>query len=153
MPTQEPEEVEAEFTPNRATRRATIKKKSNRATFDLLRSKGRQQKELVINVPMGDGEAQETTLLFKALGAKEWEDLISKHPPTLDQKADGEPFNTDTFAPALLAQVCVDPAMSLDEWTEIWESPEWNRGEVAMFYGEAVSLCTLGFDVPFKGRA
>jgi hypothetical protein len=151
MPTQEPEEVEAEVRPNRAVRRAVAK--SNRATLARLLSKAPQEKEVKVLLPVGAGETEESSLLFRSIGAKEWDSLVSKHPPTPDQRADGQPFNTNTFGPALLSRVCIEPEITESDWKEIWDSPDWNRGEVATLYGEAVNLCTTGIDIPFRGSA
>jgi hypothetical protein len=152
MPTQETEETEAEeFTPNRAARRAKVK--SNRATLSMLRSKKPQEKEVAVAFPDGAGGTEDATFLFRSIGAKEWELLVAKYPPTSAQRAEGQPFNTDTFPPALLSRVCVDPALSEEDWVEIWSSPDWNRGEIADLYGEAVALCTAGFNIPFRGSA
>jgi hypothetical protein len=143
MPTQEPA--------------VTVRRKqsaaSKRATLDLLRSKKRMEKELTLNWPVGDGKTEEVTFLFQSIGAQEWEALVSKHPPTKDQRADGEPFNPDTFGPALLSMTCVDPAITEAEWLDIWSSPDWNRGEIVQFYATAIELCQTGMSVPFRGSA
>lgn len=158
MPTQETDEsaeVE-EYTPNRATRRATVKVKKSgpkRATLAALKSKAPRQKEIVLPFPSPEGEAEEVSFLFQSIGAKEWELLVSKHKPTPAQRAENAAFNTDTFPPALLARVCIDPAMSEEDWVEIWESPDWNRGEISRLYGEAVDLCMEGFNIPFNASA
>ena len=152
MPTQESEEVTPdEYKPNRATRRA--KTKSTRATFSLLRDKKPQEKEVVVIVPDGSETPQEMSFLFRSISAKEWDLLVAKYPPTKDQRADGQPFNVDTFPPALLSRVCVDPVLSAEEWQEIWESESWNRGEIGDLYGQAVNLCTTGFSIPFNESA
>lgn len=150
MPTQETDETPEveEYTPNRATRRAAAK--SNRATLKALMSKKPREREVTLSMPTDEG-TQDMTFLFRSIGARDWESLVAKHPPTTAQRAEGQPFNTDTFPPALLAQVCVDPAISEEDWNEIWTSPDWNRGEIADLYGQAVTLCTQGFDIPFNG--
>jgi hypothetical protein len=143
MPTQEPA--------------VTVRRKqsaaSKRATLDLLRNKKRQEKEIVVEWPVGDGKTEEVTFLFQSIGAAEWDALVAKHPPTKDQRADGEPFNPDTFGPALLAMVCVEPALTVEDWTEFWNSPDWNRGEIVMFYANAVQLCQQGLNIPFNASA
>lgn len=151
MPTQETDEVE-DYKPNRVTRRAKKPSGPARATLAMLRSKAPRQKEIVLPFP-GDDGATELSFLFQSIGAKEWELLVSKHKPTPAQRADNAVFNTDTFPPALLARVCVEPAMSEEDWLEIWESPDWNRGEISRIYGEAVDLCMEGFNIPFNASA
>jgi hypothetical protein len=147
MPTQETDETPEveEYAPNRATRRAAAK--ANRATLKALLSKKPREKEVTLTLP---GESEPVTFLFRSIGARDWESLVAKHPPTTAQRAEGQPFNTDTFPPALLSRVCVDPDISEDDWVEIWSSPDWNRGEIADLYGQAVTLCTQGFDIPFS---
>jgi hypothetical protein len=154
MPTQEAEvtqtdEVAAEpAKPNRAARRAAAK--NHRATLTALRAKKPREKEVSLQLAAPD---EPVTFLFRALGAREWEQLIALHKPTGAQRADGQPFNTETFPPALLSAVCIDPELTEAEWAEIWNSPDWNRGEIADLYGEAVNLCSAGFDIPFNASA
>jgi len=151
MPTQE-EDVTEETAPNRAARRSKKPAAGGRATLDLLRNKSPRQKEITLAIPGEDGDI-EATFLFRSIGAKEWELLVTKHKPTPAQRADGQPFNVDTFPPALLSRVCVDPALTESDWAEIWVSPDWNRGEISDFYQQAVDLCTTGFDIPFNESA
>lgn len=113
---------------------------SKRATFDKLLKKPRVQKEVSLNLPSGE-DTEEITFLFRALGAQEYDKLIDKHPPTTEQKLDGAAFNIDTFGPALLAEVCIEPEMSFEEFKTIWDSPDWNRGELMHLYLEAMNLC------------
>lgn len=142
MPTQEPA----------VTVRRKQSSASKRATLDLLRTKKRLEREIIVMLPVEGGKTEEVSFLFQSIGAQEWDRLVGKFPPTADQRANGEPFNMHNFAPALLAQVCVDPVLSEDEWKEIWNSPDWNRGEVVQFYATAVDLCSTGMDIPFTGR-
>lgn len=125
---------------------------SKRATLDLLRSKKRLEKEMTVLLPVGDGKTEEVSFLFQSIGAQEWDRLVAKFPPTAEQRAEGASFNMHTFAPALLARVCVDPELTEEDWKEIWNSPDWNRGEVVQFYVTAVELCSTGMDIPFSGR-
>jgi len=153
MPTQDDTievTTEAEdYTPNRASRRSKKPGAGGRATLDLLRNKRPREREISLKIPGTEGDT-EATFLFRSIGAKEWELLVGKHKPTNAQRADGQPFNIDTFPPALLARVCVEPQLTEDDWMEIWTSPDWNRGEISDFYQAAVDLCTTGFDVPFS---
>jgi len=149
MPTQDeviPDEQVEEYKPNRAARRA--KPTSTRATFSRLQNKAPQEKEVVVKT--GDTEM---SFLFRSIGAREWDLLVSKYPPTSAQRAEGQPFNTETFPPALMARVCIEPALSTEEWTQIWESETWSRGEIGDLYSAAVNLCTNGFNIPFSASA
>lgn len=139
MPKQVTEELES---------RSKQSESSKRATFELLRSKPRAQREVSVNLPTEDGSTEQLTLLFKAIGAQDYDKLLSKNPPNVEQKADGASYNLHTFGPALLSRVCIDPAMDQKEWTEVWNSPDWNRGEVMQLFYTAVELCNKGLDIP-----
>jgi hypothetical protein len=143
MPTQDSKAQEA---------RSAQSAHSKRATLDLLRSKKRLEKEVTILLPVEGGKTEEVSFLFQSIGAQEWDRLVAKHPPTAEQRVEGNAFNMHTFAPALLSRVCVDPELTEEEWKEIWNSPDWNRGEVIQFYVTAVELCSTGMDIPFSGR-
>jgi hypothetical protein len=142
MPTQEPT----------VTVRRKQSAQSKRATLDLLRSKKRQQQELTVMLPVEGGETQEVSFLFQSIGAQEWDRLVAKYPPTSEQRADGQAFNMHKFAPAILAATCTEPELTEAEWAEIWDSPDWNRGEVIQLYATAVELCSTGMNIPFTGR-
>lgn len=135
MPKQAQEEVEAKSKQREA---------SKRATFEQLLSKKRAEKEVKINLG-----GEETSLLFRAVGATQYDKMLSKHPPTTEQKADGSIYNINTFGPAVLAAVCVDPELDAKQWSEIWHSDDWNRGEVMQIFVTAIELCNKGLDIPF----
>lgn len=117
----------------------TQRRHSKRATLDQMRSKKRAEKDLT--VMLNDKEA---SFLFRSISAKEYDRMLTDNPPNTDQRAAGTIYNINTFAPALLARVVVEPEISEDEWTEIWNSPDWNRGELMGFFSEAVELCNTG---------
>jgi len=117
---------------------------SKRVTFDMLKEKSRVEEEVTIK--LGD---KELTMLFRAVGAKEWDRLISKNPPNTEQKSEGHSFNPDTFGPALLAATSVEPDLTVKQWSEIWNSDDWSRGEITDIYSEALKLANKGLDIPF----
>ena len=88
------------------------------------------------------------SMKIKAIGAKEYDDLVAAHPPTAKQKKDGSSFNIDTFAPALLARCLVQPAVSEEEAEQLYGSPSWSAGEMGGLYVSCMRLCTEGLDVP-----
>jgi hypothetical protein len=140
MPKQDDETVEA----------APVQ--SGRATFDKLFAKPRAEQEVAFKIPVSGGGEEEVTFLFRAIGTEEYDKVLGQHPPNVEQRAAGDSFNIHTFAPALLAKVCVDPAMSEKEWRNIWNSPSWSRGESSQFFMIAVSLCNRGLEaVPLSG--
>jgi hypothetical protein len=118
--------------------------KATRATFEKFKAKKRVEREVELEI-----NGDPVTILFRAIGSTEYDKLIAKCPPTYEQKAAGSSYNIDTFGPALLARVCIDPQMTKDEWNEIWNSENWNRGEVVQMFYIATELCNRGFDIPF----
>lgn len=131
----------ADVVESRAKQRAA----SKRATFAKLSKKARAEREVPVVVA-----GEELTLLFRAVGAKEYDDLLSAHPPTPKQKLEGATYNLDSFGPALIAAVCAEPNLTEDEAKAIWESADWSRGEIMTLFGNAVEICNQGIDVPFS---
>lgn len=125
--------------------RAKQRNNSKSATLDLLKGKKRAVDTFSIWV---DGKEVEMT--FRAIGAIDYDKLVSKNPPTIEQRADGASFNLDTFAPALIAAVSSDPDISPEDAKAIWNSSDWSRGEVITLYRKAVDLCNRGLDIPFN---
>lgn len=123
---------------------------SKAATLDLLKGKSRATTEFTLYMTDDDNEQVEVTLKFQAIGMREYDKLVAKHPPKPDQRADGASFNIDTFAPALIAAVSVDPEMSAEDAKEIWESPGWSRGDLMVLFRNAVELNNRGLDIPFS---
>ncbi len=101
-------------------------------------------------VRLDDGTV--ATLTFQAIGRQAFDDLKTEHPPTPDQRAKMRKaltaagmnktqidysvatlldHNPDTFPPALLAASALEPAMTLNEATEMWTSPAFSKGELA----------------------
>ena len=114
---------------------------AKRATLEQLRGKRRAEDEFEVEL---NGEP--VSFLFRSIGSTVYDKLVTRHKPTTEQKAAGQPFNVDTFAPALLARVCVEPVLDDREWAEIWNSEDWNRGELMDLFGRAVALCNRGLD-------
>lgn len=126
---------------------------SKSATLAQLKGKKRASEKFTIFVEDDDGEQAEVELHFRAIGATAYDKLVGKHPPTTEQRAEGNSFNLDTFGPALIAECCVDPEMSYADAKELWTSPDWSRGEVITLYKHAVDLCNRGMDIPFTVSA
>lgn len=120
---------------------------SKRATRDNLTKKKRSELEVTITL-----EGEETTLLFRAIGMRAYDDLLALHPPTKEQQALGATYNGDTFGPALVAAVCVEPNLSETETKEMWESDDWSRGDLAVLWEAALEVNMRGFNVPFSKR-
>lgn len=121
---------------------------ARRATLDMLRDKRPAEREVAVKLNPDDEEP--VTFLLRALPATAYDRLVTKHPPTTDQQADGNSFNVDTFAPALMAAVIIEPAAEDRFWRERWADPNWGRGEIASLYFACSELCNRGLDLaPF----
>lgn len=117
--------------------------KAKRATLEALLGKKPNRDEF--SVPFGpDGDR--VSFLFVAIGAMEYDDLLTEHPPTAEQKVAGAAFNMNSFAPALLAKVCREPAIPAAGWTELWNSSSWGRGELMGLFVKASALCSRDID-------
>lgn len=123
---------------------------SKQATLDLLKNKKRASTTFSIFINDEDGEQTELKLKFQAIGARAYDKLVSKHPPKAEQRAEGNSFNIDTFAPALIAACSVDPDISPEDAREIWESEDWSRGDLMVLFRNAVELNNRGIDIPFN---
>lgn len=121
-----------------------------RATMDLLLNKPRSTTEFSLYLSDGNGGTNEVTLKYQAIGMREYDRLVGKHPPKPDQRAEGSSFDIDTFAPALIAACAVEPEISPQQAKEIWDSPEWSRGDVMVLFRNAVELNNRGLDIPFS---
>jgi hypothetical protein len=154
MPTQEPvttENIEENDVPtSEEVKTTTARRKqsdaSKRATFEMLKNKKRREKEITVYL----NDTDSVTLQLQAIGAQEYDRLVTKFPPTTEQRIEGSSYNINAFAPALLAAVVVEPDMTVKEWEEIWNSPDWNRGEVVDLFGAAAGLCVQGLDIPLS---
>jgi hypothetical protein len=142
--------------PNATAKAAEIRQKqsdaSKRATVDMLLGKARATTEFSIYLVDESGDQQEVTLKYQAIGMQEYDKLVSKHPPTPEQRVDGASFNIDTFAPALISAVCVEPELTPAQAKQIWSSPDWSRGDVMVLFRNAVELNNRGLDVPFSAN-
>lgn len=119
---------------------------ARRASLDLLRSKSRAQQEYEFEMETPEGKVK-ATFLFRAVSAAEWDRLITDNPPTTAQRGEQQTYNPDTFCPALMSKVCIDPQMNAAEWGELWNSPDWNKGELSELFWAAAGLCNRGLDV------
>ena len=129
--------------------RAKQSKQDKNATLSMLKGKKPATTDFVLYLTDEDGERTEVKLRFKAIGAVEYDKLVAKHPPKSEQRVEGAAFNIDTFAPALISRCSVIPEMSLEDAEEIWNSPEWSRGDLMVLFRNAVDVNNRGLDIPF----
>lgn len=118
-------------------------------TFDQLMNKPRRTTRYKSVLQEG-----EPAVLFEfaAIPPVEFSGLVTLHPPTDAQKV-ADPsanVNTDTFPPALLAEVCIAPKLTAAQWAQLWKNKSWSPGELAALYWEARALCDRPLDLnPF----
>jgi hypothetical protein len=113
------------------------------ATLADLMAKPVRTKEVAI--PFGD---EIVLMKVKSINTKVYDDLVGEHPPTKEQKAEGSPYNLDTFGPALLAACTFEPTMNFEEAEAFWSSDEWSRGELLDWFMACLDVCNQGFRVP-----
>lgn len=121
------------------------------ATLEDLLKKPARTKELVINTPSASGKTtNEFIVTLKAIGSKAYDDMLAAHPPTNEQKKEGNAYNIESFAPALISACSVTPALNVEQATQIWESNEWSRGELTELFIGCIEVNSKGLDVPFN---
>ena len=114
------------------------------ATFSDLISKPRRTK----TVSVGNGSGK-LTVKIQAIGSTEYDALIESHQPTAAQKKKNNVYNTETFAPALIAACVIEPNLSLEEAKELYHSSTWASGEIGGLFIDCMKLCNEGLDIPF----
>jgi hypothetical protein len=93
--------------------------------------------------------ADDTTFLtFRALGRKAYEELLTQHPATPEERAEAlakeepEPaYNQETFSVALVAASCIEedgtPVWTEDEARDVFD--EWNQAEIVLLWSAALT--------------
>jgi hypothetical protein len=84
---------------------------------------------------------------FKALGRDGLEKLIDKFPATEQQRRDAkkqglaEPrWDPEKFPAQILAASAISPRMTVDQAQELWTSDSYNRGELELILGTALTV-------------
>jgi hypothetical protein len=120
------------------------------ATFDDLIKKPPRKSEVIFRMPGDDGEPVELVVVLQAIGSFAYDELVAAHPPTPQQKKEGDnPYNLDTFAPALISACSKEPALSLEQASELYKADNMSPGEMVALFLECLKLCNAGVDVPF----
>jgi hypothetical protein len=139
--------------PNKRKIKKTKQRKYNMArkiaTLEDLLNKPARTKEIIVNVPSGKSGSTDFIVTLKAIGSKAYDDLLAAHPPTNEQRKEGQTYNADTFAPSLISACSVTPALSEEQASQIWTSNEWSRGELTQLFLGCVEVNSKGLDVPF----
>ena len=94
-----------------------------------------------------DSEAV-VTVKVKSIGRQRFDVLQEQFPPSKEtrEKAKAEggraQFDIERFAPALIAECAVEPELTLEEATELWNSPAWNLAESMAIYHACLEVNT-----------
>ena len=122
------------------------------ATLEELTGKKRRETDVVVASVDEDGEDVQLVLRYRAISDKEFDELMATCPPTPKQRADGMNYDPKTFGPVLVAAVCIEPKMTVEQAKALLDNPNWSTGEVATLTGMAMALCQTGAGVPFTVR-
>jgi hypothetical protein len=119
---------------------------------DLLKKPARTR-EVTFRSTDDSGDPVELVLVLRAVGAKQWDDLVADCPPSADQKKEGALYDVAKFAPRLVSACSYTPLITQDEAEEIFASDSWNNWETQSLFLAAARLCNQDFDVPFTDSA
>lgn len=89
----------------------------------------------------------EVEFKLRALGDKEWSDLVAAHPGKERQQA----WDPETFPKALVSACCVDPEMTPDQATELFEV--LNEGQRNELMQAAYDVNAEATHIPFSVSA
>jgi hypothetical protein len=89
----------------------------------------------------------ETEFRFRALGDREWSDLVASHP----SKNKGEGWDPQTFPKALVSACCVDPVMTPEQAEELFQV--LNEGQRTELMQAAYDVNAEATSIPFSVSA
>lgn len=92
-------------------------------------------------------EASKVEFTFQSLGRKGWTDLLAKHLPGEQDRADGCNFNRETFPIAALAASCITPVMTVPQTERLAEAV--NDGQWQLLWDACLAANMEGSD-PFS---
>jgi hypothetical protein len=93
----------------------------------------------------------ERTFRFRAKSAREYSDLIALHPPTDEQRQQGQDTNWDSFPAALIAACAVDPTMTVEQAEKLCGAISYAQWDA--LFSAAYALNRRAVDVPFSVTA
>lgn len=85
-------------------------------------------------------EAVTVTVALRSIGRGPYEALQRAHRPRPEDKKEGLEFHAETFPPALIAACAEEPAMTLEQATELWNSENWAHGELTALFLAAATV-------------
>ena len=117
------------------------------ATLEQLFGKKTREETIPIEIHDEDGPIK-LGIKIKALPSEEYDSLITQHPPTDKDKKEGAQWNPDTFAPALMKECFVEPALDLAGARKLWKAETWSSGELIDLFNSCVRINLKGLNVP-----
>jgi hypothetical protein len=60
-------------------------------------------------------QKEEDTFTFQAVGARQWSDMLSQHPPSKEQRAEGLDHDPDPFSRAAMAASAIEPKLTAED--------------------------------------
>lgn len=116
--------------------KAAQREAAQRATLDMFLTRTPVEQEFEFDLGAG-----KVSLLYRAVGAKEYDKLIDLCPATKAQAANDMSVDEDKFRPLLLSKVVAEPAFTQQEWKQILDSPNIGRAEAGELYFTGVQIC------------
>ena len=138
------------MTDDTAVKQVAAKAASGDVTFELLAKKPRRVLNFSVYTTDDAGEQVELKLRFQAVSSKTYDELVAAYPPKDKDKKQGQIYEVDAFAPALISAVSVVPRLTVAQAAELYTSDSWSGGEVASLYINALKVCNAGLDIPFS---
>lgn len=85
-------------------------------------------------------QAQESTVTFtfQDQGRKRFEDLWKTVPPTDEQREKGYEWDPDAFGPLIISEACIEPKISLEEATDMYN--DWSTAEAELLLMTAINV-------------
>jgi len=98
-------------------------------------------------------EAQESTVTFtfRDQGRKRFEDLWKTCPPSDEQRELGFEWDPDAFGPLVIAESCIEPKLTLEEATQMYD--EWSTAEAETLLMTAINVNMGMSAIPLSGTA
>jgi hypothetical protein len=122
------------------------------ASVEELLAKPRRKLTFQLTIEGEDGHPLTRTIVYQAISGPDYDALLEEHPPTSKQREDSAVFNIDTFAPALISAVSLQPKLTYEQAEQLYKDPSWSGGEIGTLYFNAQRVCNAGLDVPFNVR-
>jgi len=97
-------------------------------------------------------QARDTVVEFKfgSIGRAAFEKLMRAHKPDQEDKKEGSVFNTKTFPPILVAATSIEPEINEEQAKQMFNSPEWNQGELLKLFTAAMLANSESPDIPLS---